>query len=98
MANILFVLVFTGLIFESVSTEHQARPGIRLRVTDKGLQYGKKYTVTLRVEKSLSFLFYTLFSVVQALFDSISFEFIAYSIPRAGLFHALIQRRREVCW
>lgn len=42
MANILLVLVLTGLIFECFSTEHQARPGIRLRVTNKGLQYGKK--------------------------------------------------------
>lgn len=87
MANILFVLVFTGLIFECFSTEHQVRPGIRLRVTTKGLQYGKKYTVTLRVEKSLSFPILYAFSVVQALFNSISFEFIAYSIPPAGLFH-----------
>ena len=94
MANILFVLAFTGLIFECVSTEHQARPGIRLRVTDKGLQYGKKYTVTLRVERSLSSIrFFQLFKPCLIVF-LLNSSHIHYH-ERACF--TLIQCRREVC-
>jgi len=40
MANLLmFVFAIAGLISECLSTEHEGNPGIRLRVTNKGLQY-----------------------------------------------------------
>ena len=79
MANVLFVLVFTGLIFECFSTENQARPGIRLRVTNKGLQYGKKYSVVARGE-----IFILPVHVLFHLFKLgiiVSFELITFAIP-----------------
>ena len=41
MKNLLFNLAFACFISACFSSERQGNPGIRFRVTSKGLQYGK---------------------------------------------------------